>query len=469
MMDTIRASIIDGIAINVRFRERNLGALHHGIEKSRPEIIAALQDGVAGTTQIEAEAQYIMTLNAIRDFHKATDPKESLKQEYRPAKSQDDVHKRSPFGYAYVLPPTGDSLYSLVVPVAAAIAAGNCVLIEEAKAPSSSSRLIRRVLEKSLSSETVLFTTKDPFEEHFQQRFRILVQRDLVKDPRPAGHLLGAPARSRVAIVDRSGNVQDAARACAYARFGFAGESSYAPDVVLVNEFFVEDFAQAASQAALSFQGAQNCAGTNKTNRQEGSGNAVLSTDRASIVILEKNDKHALSYVNSPTLKILPVSSGEASINMLNKHDSPLLVNYIFADPATAKYLSQFIQASITIINHIPAEILIGPAAPAGHPTCIHPRYTPDMFSVASPVIVEHSESSIDQTLWPGTNSKKALALDKWLQSSIEPVKEPFGPTVGFFEQGLLFGVGVILTSVVVSCSLAIRYGYPVVVRTLTR
>ncbi|KPI35035.1 Fatty aldehyde dehydrogenase [Cyphellophora attinorum] len=468
-MDTIRASIIDGIAINARFRERTLSALHRGIETSRPEIIAALHDGVARTTQIEAEAQYIMTLNAIRDFHRSTNPKESLKQEYRPAKSQDDTHKRSPIGYAYILTPVGDPLYSLVVPVAAAIAAGNCVLIEEAEALSSASRLIRRVLEKSLTSETVLFTTKDPFEEHFQHRFRISVQQNLVNDPWPTGLLLSAPAKPRVAIVDRSGNVQNAARACAYARFGFAGASSYAPDLVLVNEFHVEEFAQAARQAALSFQAAQNCSGTNKTDKQESSGNVVTSTDRATVVILEKNDKHTLSYVDSPVLKILPVSSGEACINMLNKHDSPLLVNYIFADPATAKYLSQFVQASISIINHIPAEILIGPVAPAGHPTCIHPRYTPDMFSVASPVIVEQPESSIDQTLWPGKSSKKAVELDKWLQSSIEPVKEPFGPTVGFFEQGLLFGVGVILTSVVVSCSLAIRYGYPVVVRTLTR
>ena len=45
-----------------------------------------------------------------------------------------------------------------------------------------------------------------------------------------------------MAIVDRTANIEDAAWAIVSARFSRAGTSSYAPDVVLINEFVIEEF-----------------------------------------------------------------------------------------------------------------------------------------------------------------------------------------------------------------------------------
>lgn len=66
---------------------------------------------------------------------------------------------------------------------------------------------------------------------------------------------LASPADARcVAIVDRSANVDDAARAITLARFSFGGSSPYAPDLVLVNEFVKKDFFEACSRyATLAF------------------------------------------------------------------------------------------------------------------------------------------------------------------------------------------------------------------------
>lgn len=57
-----------------------------------------------------------------------------------------------------------------------------------------------------------------------------------------------------VAIVDRTANIDEAAKAITAARFGFGGSSPYAPDLVLVNEFVKKEFFEACSRyATLTF------------------------------------------------------------------------------------------------------------------------------------------------------------------------------------------------------------------------
>lgn len=68
--------------------------------------------------------------------------------------------------------------------------------------------------------------------------------------------LLSSTHARCVAIVDRSADLDAAARAITTARFSFGGSSPYAPDLVLVNEFVKKDFFEACSRyATLSFAG----------------------------------------------------------------------------------------------------------------------------------------------------------------------------------------------------------------------
>lgn len=85
----------------------------------------------------------------------------------------------------------------------------------------------------------------------------LLVDQTAAGPPRTLTSQLLSSARARcVAVVDRSADVEAAARAIAAARFGFGGASPYAPDLVLVNEFVKTDFFEACSRyATLSFAG----------------------------------------------------------------------------------------------------------------------------------------------------------------------------------------------------------------------
>lgn len=66
--------------------------------------------------------------------------------------------------------------------------------------------------------------------------------------------LLSASTGRAVAVVDRTADIEAAARAITKARFSFGGTSPYAPDLVLVNEFVKQDFFEACSKyATLAF------------------------------------------------------------------------------------------------------------------------------------------------------------------------------------------------------------------------
>jgi aldehyde dehydrogenase (NAD+) len=61
-----------------------------------------------------------------------------------------------------------------------------------------------------------------------------------------------------IGIVDRSANLEDAAEALLTARFSFGGNSPYAPDVVLVNEFVKKEFLNAVIRKSINFLTGRN-------------------------------------------------------------------------------------------------------------------------------------------------------------------------------------------------------------------
>ena len=66
--------------------------------------------------------------------------------------------------------------------------------------------------------------------------------------------LLSSSKARAIAVVDRTANIEEAAKAIAKARFSFGGTSPYAPDLVLINEFAKKEFFEACSKyATLSF------------------------------------------------------------------------------------------------------------------------------------------------------------------------------------------------------------------------
>jgi len=109
--------------------------------------------------------------------------------------------------------------------------------------------------------------------------------------------LLSSSQTRCVAVVDRSANIDDAARAITTARFSFGGTSPYAPDLVLVNEFVKKDFFEACSRyATLSF------AKDNDVRRAGGDRNG--DTQRS---IKDAEDRKQVSSFGSDDFKLVDV------------------------------------------------------------------------------------------------------------------------------------------------------------------
>ena len=489
----LEAAVIDGRAITTRFRQRQLTELHKAIATAEGQLVEAVRTD-CDCSQVEAQIQHRLTLESIKQYYSAIDFEKSLDDEYNVAHSKDNASRRAPFGYTYIIPCSHDVLYSSVTALAAGIAAGNCVVLELGQTTSRLTPVIRSVLTQALDSETLLITEKDTFSDDFKSRY--CVQLDL----RPSASALSmsksiaTPLARTVAVVDRTANLSSAAKELVRARFGFGGRSAYAPDVVLVNEYALKDFASAVAQHALGFLTGNiqingsltangHVSGSYPVSKKSSSlmtqvdkdpsatiiasgarGSVVLVNDRNSIILQASSDVK----VSEPVLVIHPTTSMDDAIDFLNTtyaRTSPLLAVHLFANPASAKYLSQFIHASSSFSNSVPVELLIGPPAPQGFPTATHPRFSIEMFSLSRPEQISISPRNaflaevLDRNEELGRVVGKGRTEKSPLDVSLKPTNEPEGGAIGFFEQGILVGGSILLTTVGTAIYLATSYG----------
>jgi acyl-CoA reductase-like NAD-dependent aldehyde dehydrogenase len=78
----------------------------------------------------EAETEFYAGMDAVQKLYEGLNFEKSLQQEYIVTKGKDNTERRIGVGLVGIRPQKHSRFYSVVSPVAAAIAAGNCVLLE---------------------------------------------------------------------------------------------------------------------------------------------------------------------------------------------------------------------------------------------------------------------------------------------------------------------------------------------------
>ena len=128
----------------------------------------------------------------------------------------------------------------------------------------------------------------------------------------------------------------------------------------------------------------------------------------------------------------------------------PLLAGYFFAEPESAKYLSQHIPCHISCINQIPVQLLAGPAAPIAHTPDLFYRYTKEMFSVPRPQFVEPPSETFKKAeeLLAGSKGVSTSSLRSLAVKPLKPTGQPKNEITGFFESGFLLGASIALTAI---------------------
>jgi acyl-CoA reductase-like NAD-dependent aldehyde dehydrogenase len=128
-LQRIKAAIIDGRCRTPRYIQKQLLILHDALIRAAPSIHQAILKDT-GWSSSEAWFEIHMTLQAIKEQYGAINFDDCLLQEFSIAHGKGNSNRRLPFGCVYIVPCQHNRLYSMIQPAAAAIAAGNCVIIE---------------------------------------------------------------------------------------------------------------------------------------------------------------------------------------------------------------------------------------------------------------------------------------------------------------------------------------------------
>jgi acyl-CoA reductase-like NAD-dependent aldehyde dehydrogenase len=139
----LRASVADGRAQNSRFKQKQLQSLHAEL-LVQADAICAVMARESPNSAAEVETEFYLTMAALRHFYESIDSAQDLKEEYLVTKGVDNTQRRVGAGLVVIRPTYYTMLYSIICPIAAAIAAGNCILLEVySSSPKYSGRSLR--------------------------------------------------------------------------------------------------------------------------------------------------------------------------------------------------------------------------------------------------------------------------------------------------------------------------------------
>ncbi|KAF5870410.1 putative aldehyde dehydrogenase protein [Botrytis fragariae] len=466
-IENLRASVIDGRFDNVRYRQNELQSLHKVLRNNVDRLTSAISEDFFGhVRKIDTEVLCVFYLasDVIRRSYQTLNFKESISNEYKVANGIDFLSRKIGKGLVVIRPTTHTRFYSVICPIAIAIAAGNCVCLELGDTTSKVDSILKELLPQALNNDTFYISPRNLVDSSILES-ALLVDQTSNSSTSTINKLVSKSSDRTVAVVDRTADIESAAESIVTARFSFQGTSAYSPDLVIVNEFVKSDFIEACTRYASKFfssnsssQSRQNdgISATKKAlkdaeNKKQittfGSNNFVLVdvVDRASTITEIK--------ISGCHLLIMGTTSLVDAI-MTQKSKSPLLALYIFSDLSTAKFLAQHFNASTSYVNHIPLHLLVGPAAPSTQlPIPAFHKYSVEMFSSPCPQYIALPPEDLfllDKVLAGGSEANELFErIRKMAVKALPETGQAPGHAIGFFEQGILLGAGLFLSAVV--------------------
>ncbi|KAF3004381.1 hypothetical protein E8E13_010003 [Curvularia kusanoi] len=464
----LHATALTARCHNAFFRQKQLKSLHDGLRQDSNTLKDALKADTR-VSDVQATVEVAAALELVKEHHASIDPAKELDSEYRVANGKDAGDQTKPWGVVYIEPQQNHTpLFSTISALSAALAAGNCVALKLENNLRALPTLLRTILSQAIEADTFAIVSSTPSQESLAPCFQVL-QETAVQQP--THNQLASPHTKVVAIVDRTADLASAAENLVTARFNFGGTSPYAPDLIFVNEYVKKDFLEHvlkyvnsilaeysdydslnSSPKSPPHQKASLTSSALQTLQASTSWRINIVTQGAAAAVVDLSNLSALPAKSTdPIFAVSSITSLEHAISVIDEASTTggeqLLAGYYFGTAATGKYLSQFISADLSVVNHIPYRLLLGPAAPAYHAIDIDARYTVSQFSRAAPAYIAPSalHTQLDTLLHDIPKARNPL-LAKALASATEEIKEKKRAewiAIGYFEQGILIGLGV--------------------------
>jgi aldehyde dehydrogenase (NAD+) len=303
-----------------------------------------------------------------------------------------------PLGVALVVAPWNYPIQLLLLPVAAAIAAGNAVVMKPSEVSPATSNALAELIPRYLDPEAIAVIEGDVAvaTELLEQRFDHIFYTGSTEVGRivamaAARHLtpvtLELGGKSPV-LVDDSANIEVTARRLAWGKWLNAGQTCVAPDYVLVTEKNRDALVDGMQRAFTEFEAG---AGTKEnddftsivTERHAGRLEGLLA-DHGGTVAFGGDTDVAAKYVEptvivdpdpgakvmqeeifGPILPVLTVESMSEAVEFVNDREKPLAL-YVFAeDSEKVDELIAQTTSGGTCVNHV-MQHLLPPELPFG-------------------------------------------------------------------------------------------------------
>ncbi|TVY32179.1 Aldehyde dehydrogenase family 3 member B1 [Lachnellula subtilissima] len=302
-INTLRSAVIDGRTENVRHRQNELLKLHSGLRGKSSSICDAISKD-SGVSASDAQKEFVLAMDAVQKMYETLHFEKSLEDEYLVKEGKDHLSRKVGVGIVAIRPTKHTRLYSIASPLAAAIAAGNCVLLELELPHSQLDQALIEILPSALDRDT-FFVSPAKLENEQVSQIDFTVDQMSTASVSDVNQLLSQPQSRTLAVVDQTASIGLAARAIATARLPPYNTSPYSPDSVIVNTFVVEEFVKGcigyADSLASSDEKSLPNGNLQGLEKHSAEGEPVVHTSKTGnlkIVVLQDRSS------NPPTTKI---------------------------------------------------------------------------------------------------------------------------------------------------------------------
>ncbi|XP_058510659.1 aldehyde dehydrogenase family 3 member B1 isoform X2 [Solea solea] len=368
VLERLRATFRSGVTKPEQFRRTQLNKLKSMIKENEEEILNALHKDLA-KPKFEAVLSEVDMLNN-ELIHAVSNLKQWMQPEYvgtnLATKLDDCFVRREPLGVVLIIGPWNYPIQLLMVPLVAAIAAGNCVIIKPSEISAATDNLIAELLPKYLSQDCYAVIqggaeeTKELLKNRFDHIFYTGSQKVAHKILEAASvHLtpvtleLGGKCPC---ILFGHVNATAAARRLVWAKFFNSGQSCVAPDYVLCSKATRDALVPAILEVIKEFYGedpqtspdlARIVSSAHWTRLMEllgkSKGRIIVGGESnqedkyiAPTVLVDVAEDDALMQeeIFGPILPILTVESLQEGIDIMNSKEKPLAL-YAFSDESS--------------------------------------------------------------------------------------------------------------------------------------
>ncbi|XP_314005.5 aldehyde dehydrogenase family 3 member B1 isoform X4 [Anopheles gambiae] len=481
IVQQLRTTFNSGKTRDVDFRLNQLKALLRCYEENTAEMANVLAADLRKHKQ-EAhllEIEFILndlrnTLYNLREWVKPEKPEKSL------VNVMDGVYiYKDPYGVVLVIGAWNYPLQLTLVPVAAAIAAGNCVVIKPSEVAPASAKFIAETLPKYLSQDCYRVVTGGPKEtsELLKEKFdyvfytgsgRVgkIIHQACSENLTPCTLELGGKSPC---YLDGTANIAIAARRILWGKFINAGQTCIAPDYILCSKQVQKQFLEEARKVLNEWYGANPkdspdlCRIINQNHFQrltsllKGANVAIggetdLQDRYISPTILidvKSTDPVMQDEIFGPILPILNVDNAYDAIKFINSRPPPLVM-YIFTLDTKIQELfvtgtrSGSMCLNDTIMQYAVEALPFGGVGPSGMGS-YHGKYSFDTFV--------HKKSCLTKDFNPIGEKLAASRYPPYSESKLSflstLLKKRQGINLHFLPYLLMFGIGVASTLVV--------------------